>query len=85
LAREYRASTRLRKDDPDAPAVTPSPSHAEATTAPRAERSATSASRDFYRASAAEATSATFFSSSVEKQNEKTKVRKTNPNTKELR
>jgi len=28
LAREYRASTRLRSDDPDAPADTPNPSHA---------------------------------------------------------
>ena len=41
----------------------------------------TSASKDFCKASAAETTSATFFSNSVEKQNEKNvKVRKINPN-----
>ena len=74
---------RLRSDDPDATADTPSPSHAEATTASRVERSTTSASRDFCKALAAEAASATFFSSSVKKQNEKTKVKKKNPNTKE--
>jgi len=51
------------------------------TTASRAERSATSASRDFYKASAAEAASAIFFSNSVKKHNGKNiKVRKVNPN-----
>jgi len=58
---------RPRRKDPDVPASTPSPSHAEATTACSAERSATSASRDFYRVSAAETASATFPSSSVVK------------------
>jgi len=46
---------RLRRDDPDVLATTPSPSHAEATMASSAERSATSESRDFFKASATEA------------------------------
>ena len=74
---------QLYSDDPDATADTPSLSHAEATTASRAERSTASASRDFCKASAAKAASAIFFSDSVEKQNEKNiKVRKVNPNIK---
>jgi len=51
--------------------------------ASRAERSATSVSRDLYKAPAAEAASAIFFSNSVEKQNGKNiKVKEINPNIK---
>ena len=49
--------------DPDGPASTPSPSHAEATMASNAKRFVTLASRDFCRASVADTASATFPSS----------------------
>jgi hypothetical protein len=53
------------------------------TTASRVERSATSASKDLCKASAAEVASAIIFSDSVEKQNRKDiKVRKINSNIK---
>ena len=51
--------------------------------ASRAERSATSASKDLCKAPVEEAASAIFFSNSVEKQNEKNiEVKRINPNIK---